>query len=295
MSRPPAPARPRASARPGASARPAAAARPDAPGYGPAPQYPIDSVDKALLVLLLLRDHDELRLTEVSAYLGVASSTAHRLLAMLQYRGLIRQDPATRAYHTGPVLDELAFGVMQRLDVRAAARPVLEHLSKQVLETVHLGLLEGTEVRFIDAIESPRALRVGSRLGRMLPAHCTSTGKALLALLPDAEIRSRYPDEQLPQLTPRTISTRTELLSAVSSVRRIGYAMSREENEDGVSSLAVAVAADHPSAVAINVSVPQSRMSVARRAEMLAALRRSAVSLAARLPSGYVPLARPDR
>jgi DNA-binding IclR family transcriptional regulator len=260
--------------------------------YGPEPQYPIDSVDKALLVLMLLRDHAELRLTDVSQYLGVASSTAHRLLSMLQYRGLLRQDPASRAYHAGPVLDELAFGVMKRLDVRAAARPVLEHLNGQVLETLHLGLLEGTEVRFIDAIESPRALRVASRLGRMMPAHCTSTGKVLLALLSEDEIRSRYPDEQLPQLTSRSIGTRTELLRTLASVRRIGYATSREESEDGVGSLAVAIVADQPPAVAINVSVPQSRMSVARRAEILAALRRSAVSLASRLPSGYVPLGR---
>ena len=140
-----------------------------APGYGPEPQYPIDSVDKALLVLLLLRDHDELRLTDVSRYLGVASSTAHRLLSMLHYRGLVQQDPASRTYHSGPVLDELAFGVMNRLDVRAAARPVLEYLNAQVMETLHLGLLEGTDVRFIDAIESPRALRVASRVGRMMP------------------------------------------------------------------------------------------------------------------------------
>lgn len=275
--------------------RTSAPAGPTAPGYGPAPQYPIDSVDKALLVLLLLRDHGELRLTDVSAYLDVASSTAHRLLSMLQYRGLVQQDPATRAYHTGPVLDELAFSVMERLDVRAAAHPVLEHLSKQVMETVHLALLEGTEVRVIDAIESPRALRVSSRLGNMLPAHCTSSGKALLALLPDEEIRSRYPDDQLPQLTPRTIRTRTELLCEVASVRRVGYAMNREETEEGITSLAVAVVADHPSPVAINVSMPQSRISVGRRAEILAALRRSAVSLNARLPSGYVPLVRPDR
>ena len=266
-----------------------------APGYGPEPQYPIDSVDKALLVLLLLRDHDELRLTDVSRYLGVASSTAHRLLSMLHYRGLVQQDPASRTYHSGPVLDELAFGVMNRLDVRAAARPVLEYLNAQVMETLHLGLLEGTDVRFIDAIESPRALRVASRVGRMMPAHCTSTGKALLALLTEDEICSRYPEEKLPQLTPRSIGTRAELLRALAAVRRVGYAASREESEDGVGSLAIAVVSDHPEAVAINVSVPQSRMSVGRRAEILAALRRSAVSLAARLPSGYVSAGRPDR
>ncbi len=111
-------------------------------GYGPEPQYPIESVDNALLVLLLLREHAELRLTDVSRYLGVASSTAHRVLSMLQYRGLLQQDPASRAYGAGPVLDELAFGVMRRLDVRATARPVLGRLHDELQETVHLGQLD---------------------------------------------------------------------------------------------------------------------------------------------------------
>jgi IclR family transcriptional regulator, acetate operon repressor len=252
-------------------------------GYGPEPQYPIESVDNALLVLLLLRDHAELRLTDVSRYLGVASSTAHRVLSMLQYRGLLRQDPASRAYGAGPVLDELAFGVMRRLDVRATARPVLTQLHDELQETVHLGQLNGTEVRFIDAIESSRALRVASRLGRTMPAHCTSTGKSLLALLADEEIVRRYPAEQLTRLTSRSIGTRTDLLAELSSVRRLGFATSREESEDGVSSLSVALTAE-AGAVAINVSVPQSRMSAARRSELLAAVRRAAADISARLP-----------
>jgi IclR family acetate operon transcriptional repressor len=252
--------------------------------YGAEPQYPIESVDNALLVLLLLRDHAELRLTDVSRYLGVASSTGHRILSMLQYRGLLRQDPASRAYGAGPVLDELAFGVMRRLDVRATARPALERLQAAVQETVHLGQLDGTDIRFIDAIESSRALRVASRLGRTMPAHCTSSGKSLLALLADEEIIRRYPGEHLKRLTSRSIGTRTALLADLSSVRRIGYATSREESEDGVSSLSVALTADEVGAVAINVSLPQSRMSAGRRTELLAALRRAAADISARLP-----------
>src|ERR1700679_14907 len=98
--------------------------------YGAAPQYPIESVDNALRVLLLLGERPSLRLTDVSQYLGVASSTAHRLLAMLQYRGFVRQETATRSYVPGPTLDALAFSVLRRLDVRSRARPILEQLNK---------------------------------------------------------------------------------------------------------------------------------------------------------------------
>src|SRR4051794_892538 len=142
--------------------------------YGVAPQYRIDSVDNALRVILLLATRESLRLTDVSQYLDVASSTAHRLLAMLQYRGFVRQDPVSRSYVTGPMLDDLAFAMLRRLDVRNLAHPVLSKLNADLQETVHLGRLQGAEVHFIDSIESARALRVGSRLGRAMPAHCTS-------------------------------------------------------------------------------------------------------------------------
>src|SRR5947208_17058840 len=89
-----------------------------APVRGPAPQYPIESVDNALRILLLLGERSELRLTEVAEFLGVASSTAHRLLAMLQYRGFIRQEARSKAYRPGTALTGVAFSILQRFDVR---------------------------------------------------------------------------------------------------------------------------------------------------------------------------------
>ncbi|MDP9392535.1 MAG: IclR family transcriptional regulator [Actinomycetota bacterium] len=234
---------------------------PPAPSYGDVPQYPIESVDNALRVLLLLGEQPKLRLTEVSRYLGVASSTAHRLLAMLQYRGFVRQDSSSRCYIPGPMLDGLAFGVLRRLDVRTRARPVLERLNADLGETIHLGRLEGSSVHFIDSLESSRALRVGGRLGRSMPAHCTSTGKALLAELGDEDLVRLYPDEGLVQLTPRSIGTRTALLQELAVVRARGYARSQEEAEEGVTSVAVALHSTRSPRLAVNASVPVSRMS----------------------------------
>ncbi|MGH3432393.1 MAG: IclR family transcriptional regulator, partial [Thermocrispum sp.] len=154
-----------------------------AAGASAPPQYPIESVDNALRLLLLFEEEQQIRLTDVSRYLGVASSTAHRLLAILQYRGFVRQNPATRCYEPGPSLSSIAFFIMRHLDVRARARPTLERLNKEFGETVHLSRLEGTGVNFLDAIESIRAVRVGSRIGRALPAHCTSSGKAMLSVI----------------------------------------------------------------------------------------------------------------
>lgn len=242
---------------------------PAAPEHGAAPQYPIESVDNALKVLLLLGERSSLRLTDVSQYLGVASSTAHRLLATLQFRGFVRQEAATRGYVSGPTLDGIAFGVLRRLDARALARPVLEKLNAELGETVHLGRLEGSSVHFIDSIESSRALRVGGRLGRSMAAHCTSTGKVLLAGLSEPELLARYPDEELPQLTPHSIGTRTRLLEVLALVRAQGFATSQEESEEGVSSLAVALPDRHSPRLAVNASAPVSRMDEATRQHVL--------------------------
>jgi DNA-binding IclR family transcriptional regulator len=226
---------------------------------GPSPQYPIESVDNALKILLLLGEQSELRLTEVAEYLGVASSTAHRLLAMLQYRGFVRQEPRTKLYLPGTALTSVAFAVLRRFDVRETMRPFLERINRELSETVHLAALDGAMVRFIDAIESPRAVRVASRLGLSLPASCTSTGKAMLAELSTADLYRLYPNEDLAGLTPNSIRSRSELEHEIDGVRRRGYATSSEESEEGVSAVAVAFPVTSSTRLAINVAVPVSR------------------------------------
>lgn len=249
--------------------------------YGPVPQYPIESVDNALRVLMLLVERPEIRLTDVSSHLSVASSTAHRLLAMLAYRGLVRQDPKTKVYRSGPSLDVLAFSVVGRLDIRVRARPVLEKLNVDLRETVHLGRLDGTQVDFVDSIESPQALRVSARLGAAMPAHCTSTGKALLAALTDEQLDGLYSGPDLAQLTPRSITSKKALKSALAIVRRRGFATSDEEGEEGVVSVAVPL---RGGAFALAASVPVSRMDTDFRDVVLESLLAAKAEIDSLLP-----------
>ena len=156
------------------------------------PAYPIASVDNALRLLVLFRDRPRVRLSEASEYLGVAHSTAHRLMAMLAFHGFVRQEADSRAYVAGPVLTEIGLAAVRELDIRLHARPALEQLAASLGETVHLAVLEGDSVRYLDAVESPRALRVAARTGTTLAANCTASGKALLAELPDAEVTALF-------------------------------------------------------------------------------------------------------
>lgn len=229
---------------------------------GPQPQYPIESVDNALKIILLLRDNKELRQRDVAEYLGVAGSTAHRLLAMLHYRGFLSRSPEGKSYRPGATLSTVAYSVLQDYDVRGVLRPILEALRGELLETVHLGTLEGANVRFIDALESPRPVRVASRRGQARPASSTATGKALLAQLPKEELYRIFPDPEVREVLPGKSLSRMDLEEELAQVRQQGFATSEEDNEDGVSSVASAIPRrSYPFSLAINVSLPVSRMA----------------------------------
>jgi IclR family transcriptional regulator, acetate operon repressor len=265
-------------------AGPKVAVTSSAPAGPPRPQYPIESVDNALRLLLMFRDRGEIRLSEAREALGVAQSTAHRLMAMLAYHDFVRQDPGSRAYRAGPALIDVGLSVVRAMDIRAIARPHLEALMQEVGETIHLAMLEGAGARFLDAVESEHALRVAGRTGRVLPAHATSVGKALLAALPEDEIDRIYPAAALPAQTTRTITTKAALKTELQRVRKRGYASNAGESEDGVSSIGVAVlnSSGRPVA-AVSVAAPVSRMSASMARQVAVPLAETARQIAANL------------
>jgi IclR family transcriptional regulator, acetate operon repressor len=251
---------------------------------GPAdrPAYPIASVDNALRLLTLFRERPLVRLSDASEHLGVAHSTAHRLLAMLAYHGFVRQERDSRAYVAGPALVEIGLAAIRQMDIRLHARPVLESLAAEFAETVHLAVLEGAAVRYLDAVESSRALRVAARTGSALPAHCTASGKAMLAALSDAEVRRLFAgDAALPTLTAASLADRASLEAELTLVRKRGYALNREESEDGVASVAVAVPGPRDAPVAaLVVSAPVARLKAAVAGDIAVRLRAAADHLA---------------
>ncbi|MET0757651.1 MAG: IclR family transcriptional regulator [Mycobacterium sp.] len=223
-------------------------------------------MNNALLLLLLFREQQRVRLTDACKYLGVAHSTAHRLLAMLAHHGFVQQEPVTRAYIAGPALVEVGLAVVGSLNVREQARPMMEELAAELGETVHLGVLEGNQVRYVDAVESERALRVVARTGTLVPAHCTSLGKALLAQMTDQQVAELYPvsAEPFAARTERSITTQASLMKEVSRVRAHGYAVNAGETEDDVGSVAVAFRDFAGRHAAIAVAAPTSRLSSSR-------------------------------
>jgi DNA-binding IclR family transcriptional regulator len=214
------------------------------------PAYAIESVDHALQLAALLQQEGPLRVSEAARRLGVARSTAHRLLAMLVYRDFAARD-AQRRYVAGPVLGPGSpIGPPARL--RRLALPHLRALTARLDETTNLTVLEGDEVRFVATVEASQVLRVGDREGRTLPAHLASGGKAVLAARTDEQVLAL-----LAELSPTETAT---LLRELRRVRRRGFALNDRGTEAGITAIGRVVREpDGPPSVAVSMAMPTSR------------------------------------
>jgi IclR family acetate operon transcriptional repressor len=220
----------------------------------------VRSVGKAIQVLRLLGDAGDLGVTELSRQLKVHKSTVSRLLATLERHGIVSRNSQTDKFGLGPALISLAGVALQRIDLRASAREALARLAEETTETVNLAILDGDQVVNIEKLPSAHYIRDIGWIGRRSPLHCTATGKALVAHLARVELR-RLLGARLKRFTPHTICDWATLEAELAQVRRVGYALGREELEPGL----VAVAAPIQGlggrvAGAVSVSGPSFRM-----------------------------------
>jgi DNA-binding IclR family transcriptional regulator len=171
------------------------------------PPYALNSVDHALRLAQILQTEGPLRVTDVAARLGVAPSTAHRLLAMLVYRDFAQKND-DRTYRAGFALRPLAPTDAPIPLLRDIATPHMQSLVDMVDESANLVVLAGTDARFVVSIECHRGLRVGDRVGRFLPAHITSGGKAILARFTRDAVNERFRDVDGASTSPTASGTR---------------------------------------------------------------------------------------
>ncbi|WP_283135670.1 IclR family transcriptional regulator [Rhizohabitans arisaemae] len=250
------------------------------------PPYPLNSVDNALRLLQMLRDQESLRVSEAAEELGTARSTAHRLLAMLVYRGFAVQDES-RGYLPGPALSAPRIPAAPPLRrLRRALLPHMDALCDRVGETVNFMVRVGTQTRFLATVESPQVLHVGDRQGTILPASLSSGGLALLAELSDAELAELYLADEAEPPAGRLASAKTDaspkmpaadfqrFRDSLRAVRRRGYALNLEATEAGICAVGMCVADRSGQVVgALSIAVPTPRFAKDRIVALAAELR----------------------
>ncbi|WP_435735276.1 IclR family transcriptional regulator [Cellulosimicrobium sp. PMB13] len=261
-----------------------AASGPTAPAASP-----LGSVDKALAALeaLAAAGPGGLALGALAHDLGLHKTSLHRTLAALRHRGYAEQDDATGRYRLGPAATALATVYLGEENLPALLHPALVAVCQATDELVHLGTLAGTEIVYLDKVEPARAVRVWSAVGRRRPAATTALGRALLAYraLDDDRLAwyaAAAPDGQVTTADLRAVCERT---------REHGVAREDEENERGISCVAVAVLDAGRPVAAISVTAPSERLGARRRREIEDVLTRTLPPL---LPAPLtVPLAVP--
>ncbi len=215
-----------------------------------------------LLKVFRSREAD-LGVSELARRLGLGKSTVHRMLTTLVAEGLIEQNPRTGGYRLGIVMFELGQAVRVHMDLHAAVGQVLSELRAQTGESSQVGVLDGHEVVYVDRLESAHSLRLFTETGRRVPVHCTSSGKVLLAYLPEARRHAVLRAAPLTALTPHTITSREQLVAELARVRQRGWAEAINEREIGIASIAAPVRDVTGEVVAaISIGVPLARCSV---------------------------------
>ncbi|MCB0172522.1 MAG: IclR family transcriptional regulator [Anaerolineae bacterium] len=227
-------------------------------------KYIVPAVERAILILQLLDQEPEgLTIAQITQKISIAKSTVFTILTTLNLYGLVERVEETGRYQLGMGLFTLGSSVIERLDVRSRAYPILKSLAQQTRLTTHLGIIDEDEVIYIEKIEGQGPIKISSAVGRRMGVHCTALGKAILAQLPADKLDIIFAGRQLPQRTPNTITSVQLLQVDLSRTKERGYSFDDEENELGIRCLGAPVF-NHRGEVAhaVSISGPRDRVSL---------------------------------
>ncbi|MBT2689140.1 IclR family transcriptional regulator [Bacillus sp. ISL-47] len=249
----------------------------------------IQSVERALKIMDLFDERErELSITEISKRMNLHKSTVHSLLKTLQEQRYISQNEENGKYRLGLKLFERGNMVLSNLDLRKVARQHLERLSATTNLTVHLVILDGQEGVYIDKVEGSGVTVLYSRIGRRVPVHTSAVGKSLISTKTDAELDQFLKNYQYTKQTPKSISSKEELLSEIDHVRMAGYSVDNEENEPGIVCFAVPIKDYSGKVIAgISMSMPATKVTDETREHYVGILKDCSTSISQDLGYEY--------
>ena len=231
---------------------------------------PVQSAERIFQVMEMLAENGEMGLMEISAALGLHKSTVHRLLMSLIYMGYAKQDETTQKYTLSCKIVNMAGKILNRMDILQVAKPYLERLSDLSGEAVHLVQREGNHILYIYKIEAKvGTIRMVSHVGMIHPMYCSGVGKAIMATLPEREVKQIWNESVIEKKTDKTVTDYDEMQKLLEEVRKNGYALDDEENEKGVRCIAACLHGyQNEVKYAFSISGPTSRMTRERVMEL---------------------------
>jgi IclR family transcriptional regulator, KDG regulon repressor len=208
-------------------------------------KYIIQTVKNAMELLQLFTESSpEWTLTELAKQKSLNISNAKRLLNTLVEYGYLEKNTVSKKYRLGLAIVRLSGVLTTTMEIYKEARPILNKLVEKYNENVHIGVLEETNVLYLDKFESLYSTRLASHIGKRNPAYCTGCGKVLLAYKPEPlqqELLKKIVDQGFEQFASKTVKTIEELKNDLDVIVKNGYAISTDELSDGFTSIAVPI------------------------------------------------------
>lgn len=212
---------------------------------------------------------------------GIPKASLYRTLSLFEEARLVSRESNGRAYAPGPRLARFGLEILRHDSVAAARRTILRRLVSEVGETCNLAMLNKGELVYMDRVEADWPLRLHLPVGSALPAHCSASGKLLLAFKPAAERKQLVESMPLTRFTERTICDRQLLAAELDRIASNSYALDNEEFVLGVACVAVPVkAADGEVVAAVAVHAATARLPLARAIEFVPTLNEAAAAIA---------------
>lgn len=246
----------------------------------------VQSIDRAVAIIeCFSKDRKELKLTEISQMLDLNKSTVHGIISTLKYHGFISQNDETQKYRLGIRFIEFGDLVMNSICIRNAALPVIEKICPKIEETVHVAMLDGADVVWIEKQECNRSVKTSSTIGARLPIYTTADGRMMLCYV-DADKINDYLPAEIPKFTANTITDKGELIKKLSEMKNNGFAIDNEEFVEGLKCVAAPIF-DHEGNVKFSLSTtgPAFRMTEAKINNLIVIIKEAANEISQRL--GY--------
>ncbi|SEO53145.1 transcriptional regulator, IclR family [Amphibacillus marinus] len=217
---------------------------------------------KADYILEFLSQHNNpQRLSDISKQTKLTNSTALKILNTLLMIGYVQKDPDTKMFSLGPRLIKYANKSLHHISIKQLAQPHLETLQEATSETVHLGIHEMGQIKYIAKIESKKPVSLYSEIGKSIPLYCSAMGKAVLADFTNSKVNAYIDSHVFEAKTTNTITTRKALLNEIEQTKVQGYAFDNGEHDLDVFCVGSSITVDNKNYGAISVSLPKYRLT----------------------------------
>jgi DNA-binding IclR family transcriptional regulator len=246
--------------------------------------YNVRAVERAARILTCFdNENPAMSLTEIAQAVDLHKSTTHRIVTTLLHYGFLERASDGQRYCLGIRLANLGFRVIQRMDIRREAIPVMRKLRDQWDETCDLSIYDDNHVFYIEVMHSNHALTIAAAVGQHLSAHCTASGKLFLANMKSQDLDS-FLERTLDSHTCNTLTSPDELRSQLQQIREQGFSVDQEEYEAGICAVSAPIRDQSGAMVAaLSIPSPTSRMTSTRITEISTALIEASQSISHRL------------